>query len=62
MLLHIDGEVVEIRPGELFKSKKQVPSRYLDLIVKKKKTGPKPKEIKTIFKEKLNDSSTESRS
>jgi len=24
MLLHIDGEVVEIRPGEQFKSKKEV--------------------------------------
>ena len=60
MLLHIDGEVVEIRPGELFKSKKQVTSRYLDLIVKKKKTGPKPKETKTIFEDKINGSSTES--
>jgi hypothetical protein len=51
MLLHIDGEVVEIRPSELFESKKLVDSRYLELINKvtqKKKKGrplkkaPKP--------------------
>ena len=50
MLLHIDGEVVEIRPSELFESKSLVSSRYLELInkpVEKKKKGrpvkiPKP--------------------
>jgi len=43
MLLHVDEEVVEIRPGELFKSKKEIKSRYLDLIennsIKIKKKG-----------------------
>jgi len=42
MLLHIDGEVVEIRPSELFESKSLVSSRYLELInkpVEKKKKG-----------------------
>jgi hypothetical protein len=38
MLLHIDGEVVEIRPGEQFKSKKEVESRFLELL-----NQPKPK-------------------
>jgi len=38
MLLHIDGEVVEIRPSELFESKTIITSRYLELINK-----PKPK-------------------
>ena len=32
MLLHIDGEIVEIRPGELFESAKVVESRYLEII------------------------------
>ena len=32
MLLHIDGEVIEIRPGEQFKSKKEVESRFLELL------------------------------
>ena len=44
MLLHIDGEVVEIRPSELFESKTLVDSRYLELIskpVEKKKTRGK---------------------
>ncbi len=43
MLLHIDGEVVEIRPSELFESKSLVSSRYLELInkpVEKKKGRP----------------------
>jgi hypothetical protein len=43
MLLHIDGEVVEIRPSELFESKTRVDSRYLQLINKplvKKKGRP----------------------
>ena len=64
MLLHIDGEVIEIRPGELFKAKQQVDSRYLDLIITKKKPGPKPKvskaATKTTFEDELNGSSTES--
>lgn len=57
MLLHIDGEIVEIRPGELFNSKRLVESRYLELMdqPKKPKRGPKPKLEQ-------NDGSTESRS
>ena len=45
MLLHIDGEIVEIRPGELFNSKGLVESRCLELMdqPKKPKRGPKPK-------------------
>ncbi len=39
MLLHIDGEVVEIRPSELFESKSLVDSRYLELIKPVKKKG-----------------------
>jgi len=39
MLLHIDGEIVEIRPGEFFNSKKIVESRFLELLTPK----PKPK-------------------
>lgn len=41
MLLHIDGEVVEIRPGELFESKNHVSSRYLEVI--NKPQSPKKK-------------------
>ena len=46
MLLHIDGEVIEIRPGEFFESKNLVDSRYLEIINKpaeKKKKGRPPK-------------------
>ena len=43
MLLHIDGEVVEIRPSEFFESKTLVDSRYLELIpVEKKKKKGRP--------------------
>jgi len=34
MLLHIDGDVVEIRPGEYFVSSAVVKSRYLEIINK----------------------------
>jgi len=47
MLLHIDGEVIEIRPGELFESKTLVSSRNLEIIskpIEKKKKGRPPKE------------------
>lgn len=53
MLLHIDGEVVEIRPSELFESKSLVTSRYLELItepVKKKVKNSKAPKV-NIFKE-----------
>tara|TARA_R110002051_G_scaffold324426_2_gene421659 strand:- start:983 stop:1189 length:207 start_codon:yes stop_codon:yes gene_type:complete len=46
MLLHIDGEVIEIRPGELFESQTLVSSRNLEIIskpLKKKKIGRPPK-------------------
>jgi len=47
MLLHINGKIVEIRPGELFQSKTLVKSRYLSIIPseekieKKRKSSPK---------------------
>jgi hypothetical protein len=41
MLLHIDGEVVEIRPSELFESKILINSRYLELIEEPKLEEPK---------------------
>jgi len=37
MLLHIDGKIVEIRPGEFFNSKKLVESRFLELLAPKTK-------------------------
>ncbi len=45
MLLHIDGEIVEIRPGERFNSQELVESRYLERInpPKKPKQGDKAK-------------------
>jgi hypothetical protein len=59
MLLHIDGEIIEIRPGEKFNSKELVESRYLVRIdpPKKPKRGEKakPQPIE-------NNGSTESRS
>ena len=39
MLLHIDGDIVEIRPGELFKSKSRVTSRYLEVITSTQKNS-----------------------
>tara|TARA_R110000851_G_scaffold252826_1_gene405273 strand:+ start:274 stop:468 length:195 start_codon:yes stop_codon:yes gene_type:complete len=54
MLLHIDGEVVEIRPSELFESKNLVDSRYLELsnkpVGKKKVKSTKSPKV-NIFKE-----------
>ena len=63
MLLHIDGEVVEIRPGEFFQSKKEVASRYLEIINVPKPKGRPPKKAKakktpTIFKDEIDGSST----
>lgn len=48
MLLHIDGEVVEIRPSELFESKGAVESRYLELVSEPKKMG-RPKKTLEIL-------------
>lgn len=50
MLLFIDGEVVEIRPGEFLESKTPAESRYLKLIeptsiITKKKGGTKKKSL-----------------
>lgn len=60
MLLHIDGEVVEIRPSEFFESKAPVESRYLELVKEKKKVGRPPK---TEAKEsKIKESDAELRS
>jgi hypothetical protein len=48
MLLHIDGEVVEIRPSEHFESKTLVDSRYLELVNEQKKRGrPTKKDSKS---------------
>mgnify|MGYP003140508338 CR=1 FL=1 len=61
MLLHVSGEIMEIRPGELFESKTLVTSRYLQVVNKPvvKKKG-RPKKI-NLFKEELNvDSSSKS--
>ena len=50
MLLHIDGDIIEIRPGEFFNSKGLVESRYLELLDRpnKPKRGPKPKVEKQL--------------
>jgi len=65
MLLHINGEIVEIRPGELFESKIEINSRHLvqihnKSITIKKKIKPKKKSIVTTFSKELNGSSTQS--
>lgn len=65
MLLHIDGEVIEIRPGERFESKTLVDSRFLEVIEEEKKEVPKKKKgrPKTFTEDIVNDygsSSTES--
>ena len=58
MLLHIDGEVIEIRPGERFESKTLVDSRFLEVIEEDKKEVPKKKKgkLKTFIKEKVDES------
>jgi len=58
MLLHIDGEVVEIRPSELFESKGPVESRYLELVSEPKKMGRPKKKTESLDA----SSSTQSRS
>ena len=55
MLLHIDGEIVEIRPGELFESRSKIKSRYLELLNKNsitinKKSKTKKKVSVVTFK------------
>ena len=56
MLLHIDGKVVEIRPSELFESRSEVDSRYLELVTKPPTYTGKPRRKKTF---RLDGSSTE---
>jgi hypothetical protein len=63
MLLYVDGEVMEIRPGELFTANAQVESRFLELVEtqkrpqpEKKKRGRKPS--KAITFEDINVSSS----
>ena len=58
MLLHMDGEVVEIRPSELFESKEPVESRYLQLVSEPKKIGRPKKKTENVDV----SSSTQSRS
>ncbi|MDA7494685.1 hypothetical protein N8467_01305 [bacterium] len=48
MLLHIDGKVVEIRPSELFESRSEVSSRYLELVKAPIKQEQKPRRKKTF--------------
>lgn len=59
MLLHVDGYLVEIRPGEQFSSLNKVDSRYLEEIKAPAKAKPKPKP-KPKAKEKLDVSSAQS--
>lgn len=65
MLLHIDGEVVEIRPSELFESKTLVTSRNLELVTeptkKKKKKERATKKVaapKTFIEDSYGNSSS----
>lgn len=44
MLLYIDGEVVEIRPFELFESKNLIQSRYLEILDSQDSEDKKKKE------------------
>lgn len=52
MLLHIDGEVVEIRPGENFTSSSVVESRYLEVIQKPTAAKKRTKSPSKTTKEK----------
>jgi len=63
MLLHIDNEIIEIRPGEEFTSKKAIKARHLEEIIKSPKLVKKGRPKKTIqqhsvFEEELNGSSS----
>lgn len=59
MLLHIDGVVVEIRPGELFESRSLVESRFLEEISKpEKKVKRKKPSTSKQFLEELDASSS----
>jgi hypothetical protein len=56
MLLHIDGEVIEIRPGELFESRSLVSSRHLEIINIPKKKGRPAKSSHQNKKDDINGS------
>jgi hypothetical protein len=51
MLLQVEGEVIEIRPGEIFESSGPVDSRYLEEILPHKviKKGRPKKEPLVVF-------------
>ena len=46
MLLYVDGNIIEIRPSELFESKALMDSRYLELIEEPKQEEPEIKNKK----------------
>jgi hypothetical protein len=50
MLLYVDGNIVEIRPSELFESKELIDSRHLELIIEEKLEEPnKKRKIKEVY-------------
>lgn len=49
MLIHVDGNIVEIRPGEVFKSRKLLDIKYLEIL-----DQPKPR----VRKKRLDASSS----
>jgi hypothetical protein len=53
MLLHVDGEVIEIRPGEILKSHQLIESRYLEVIEELPKEKKKSKPKKQTFTESI---------
>jgi hypothetical protein len=55
MLLHVDGDIVEIRPGEIFKSRRLLDIRYLEILDQPK---PRSKPITRGRKKRLDASST----
>ena len=67
LLLYTDGDIKEIRPGELFTSNTLIESRFVELQVKEQKKKPiksakkgRPKKIisPSIFEEESNASSS----
>jgi hypothetical protein len=60
MLLQLEGEVIEIRPGEIFESSAPVDSRYLEEIKAPKPVKPRTKKASSKTKEVLDGSSTKS--
>ena len=67
LLLHIDGDIKEIRPGEIFTSNTLIESRFVELQFEEQKKKPsksakkgRPKKIisPSIFEEETNASSS----